>query len=191
MPYTRLKRVGMEDYVAISKSDVFELINQLDKREFLSQEFIDEHAEHHEYIGYAGVPVDDLQNLLVPKQELPVIPKFVAEHIDNRREESLARAYNVPTVTKVGQWLLDKKNCETFARAWLDGYTVEKEQKYVVKFPMSKNNDNQYAIVDYSGNIWIDALPSKYKLTEEEIRGLTKGDILFEHFTVKVEELEE
>ena len=55
---------------------------------------------------------------------------------------------------------------------------------------MSKNNGNQYAIVDYSGDIWIDALPSKYKLTEEEIRGLTKGDVLFEHFAVKNEEME-
>ena len=33
MPYTRLKRVGMEGYVAINKSGVFELINQLDEPE--------------------------------------------------------------------------------------------------------------------------------------------------------------
>lgn len=49
--------------------DVLYRINQLDEPEVLSQEWIDEHAEHHEYIGYAGVPVGDLQNLLVPKQE--------------------------------------------------------------------------------------------------------------------------
>lgn len=65
---------------------------------------------------------------------------------------------------------------------------VKEEQKYVVKIPTNKSNDFPYAIVDDSGDIWTDALPSKYKLTEEEIRGLTKGDVLFEHFAVKAEE---
>lgn len=30
-------------------------------------------------------------------------------------------------------WLMDANNQETFARAWLDGYEVEKEPKYIVK----------------------------------------------------------
>lgn len=31
------------------------------------------------------------------------------------------------------EWLTDANNQETFARAWLDGYEVEKEKRYVVK----------------------------------------------------------
>lgn len=30
-------------------------------------------------------------------------------------------------------WFLDLENYDTFARAWLDGYTVEKEKRYLVK----------------------------------------------------------
>ena len=47
----------------------YELAEELDEIEVLSEEFIDKHAEYHEYLGYAVVPVADLQNLLVPKQE--------------------------------------------------------------------------------------------------------------------------
>ena len=54
---------------AVDMDYVIKLIDQLEEPEVLSQEWIDGHAEHHEYIGYAGVPVDDLQNVLVPKQE--------------------------------------------------------------------------------------------------------------------------
>lgn len=129
-------------------------------------------------------PSDDLQNLLVPKQELPVIPKFVAEHIENRRGESLAQAYNIPTLTKVGKWLLDKKNCETFARAWLDGFTVE-EQKYVV--PIARN---LYLVKSESGDLGIGNKPSemRYEFTEQEIKDY---DERYWPFAVKVEELEE
>ena len=68
----------------ISEGALLEALDQLDEPEVLSQEWIDEHAEHHEYIGYAGVPVDDLKNLLVPEQEIT----FEQAH-DKLREESI------------------------------------------------------------------------------------------------------
>lgn len=34
---------------------------------------------------------------------------------------------------KLLRWFYNESNQETFARAWLDGYTVEKEPKYTVK----------------------------------------------------------
>ena len=34
---------------------------------------------------------------------------------------------------EIREWLEDKNNQETFARAWLDGYEVEKEKRYLVK----------------------------------------------------------
>ena len=149
--------------------------------------------------------IDQLDEPEVLSQEMPEIPQYVAKWIEENKKQNkslifaIAHIYDENEIgkspdedtNKIFLWMESADNEEVFARAWLDGYTAEEGQKYVVKLPMSKNNDNQYAIVDYSGNIWIDALPSKYKLTEEEIRGLTKGDVLFEHFAVKVEELEE
>ena len=138
---------GGSSYIdsAVPVMAVYDLLDQLDEPEVLSQEWIDENkslinGRSTNPDGTEGdcydahyIHVLELQNLLVPKLELPVIPKFVAEHIENRRGESLARAYNAPIVTKVGQWLLDKKNCETFARAWLGGYTAEEEPQYIIK----------------------------------------------------------
>lgn len=189
-----------------------DLINQLDESEVLSQKWISENVEYAYFDMLDGsgrlssataiIKPEKLQNLLVPKQELPVIPKFVAEWIESRKNNypsDVIGAYlrmnelsaNEQT-REVLSWVHESElNRSNFARAWLDGYTVEEEQKYVVKIPTNENNDIPYAIVADSGDIWTDALPSKYKLTEEEIRGLTKGDVLFEHFAVKVEELEE
>lgn len=174
------------------KADLEELVNpnQLEKiisdcmPEVLSQEWIDEY-EQGDYGEW--VYTEDLQNLIVPtlsKKKKVQLPQKKADELNRYKEFG----YSLKDLLVIAG---SKQAQEKLARAWLDGYTVEEEQKYVVKLPMSKNNDNQYAIVDYSGNIWIDALPSKYKLTEEEIRRLTKGDILFEHFAVPVEELEE
>lgn len=50
-------------------------------------------------------------------------------------------------------WLKSTSNQETFARAWLDGYTVEKENKFVVM--LTKTNqylycrDNDFTFVTY------------------------------------------
>lgn len=201
-----LEYEGVRD-ARIALKSVLGYIDQLDKPEVLSQEWIDDNKKDSgaHYIGYY-VPIGRLHDLLVPKQDKPVIPQFVAEHIKKWKKSNVSLSYALSTLRdeltlfrgsddEVKFWLYDPvygfNNQELYARAWLDDYTVEKEQKYVVRLPMSKNNDNQYAIVDYLGNIWTDALPSKYKITEGEIRGLTKGDILFEHFAVKVEELEE
>ena len=195
--------------LTVGRSVVDKILDQLDEPEVLSEEWIGKYAHNiEEYWEVAdmmdkpqyAVSVENLNNLLVPKQDLPVIPKFVAEVLEKNKRDNfklidtysilIERGFDMDRL--VQDWLQeDWTREETFARAWLDGYTVEEEQRYIVKIPTNENNDIPYAIVADSGDIWIDALPSKYKLTEEEIRGLTKGDVLFEHFAVKVEELEE
>lgn len=74
------------------------------------------------------------------------VPQSVAEWIEKGKKELSLRDLmsSSYTSTEVGNWLgeLDKdgafKNQETFARAVLDGYTVEKEPKYTVKFKATK-----------------------------------------------------
>ena len=68
----------------------------------------------------------------------PVVPKFVAEWIEyaKKKGDSLAisfKPWNLYGVeySKADRWIED--NQETFARAWLDGYEVEKEPLYRVK----------------------------------------------------------
>ena len=66
------------------------------------------------------------------------------------------------------------------------GYTVEREQLYEIRLPLPKNDDNDYALVDVKGYIWEDALPTKYKLTESEIKAI---DERYWTFAVPVEEV--
>lgn len=58
--------------------------------------------------------------------ELPVIPNYVAEYIDYMKSSyrDIWDAINYPFRSdNINKYMED--NSETFARAWLDGYTVE------------------------------------------------------------------
>ena len=126
------------------------LINQLDEPETLSQEWIDEHEvfifDLDDDCEIRYVPSLKLQNLLVPKQKLPVIPKFVAEWIkETKPYNSLRVAFEYIAQRKrdnhddeLAFWV-EEGNSETFARAWLDGYTIEEEPKYYAKIKGHEN----------------------------------------------------
>lgn len=161
--------------------------------------------------------IDQLDDPEVSTEEWIVIPKFVAEHIKKWKNSNVALSYAMTTLQdeltlfrgddeKVKFWLYDSiegfENQEIYARAWLDGFTIaneEEEQKYNVNFRVNssfgaigiflyKEGDEVLA-----GNNFRAYFPQKdeCRLTEQEIRDFQNGDILFEHFAVKVEELEE
>ena len=138
-------------------------------------------------------PSDDLQNLIIPKQELPVIPKYVAKYLEfAKKEASLIQVMVTvsegwPTMKKEFDWI--SENDETFARAWLDGCEVE-EQEYVVPI------DENHALCKFTNVVWgiykesTDKLylEDYFKFTEQEIKDY---DERFWAFAKKVEELEE
>ena len=71
-----------------------------------------------------------------------VVPKFVAEWIEEGKRSGwhLQKALsNLDDDEKVGDWVYDENDdlvsekVDTFARAWLDGYEIEKEKQWVVK----------------------------------------------------------
>ena len=71
------------------------------------------------------------------EREKVQIPKLVAEEIERFKEGGdwdlfQAMDYSFGN-NKIREWLEVKDNQEIFARAWLDGYTVEKEKRYLVK----------------------------------------------------------
>ena len=65
------------------------------------------------------------------------VPQFVADYIDFKKTYDF-HVYGAMRVIKdhydkrVQEWFYEG-NIETFARAWLDGYEVEKEKRYLVK----------------------------------------------------------
>ena len=74
----------------------------------------------------------DLEQLDEP--EKVKIPQFVADWIEERRDMGWKLAQMLLQADlneQYGRWVVD--NQDLFARAWLDGYEVEKEKRYIIK----------------------------------------------------------
>lgn len=147
----------------------------------------------------------------VSKVELVKLPKFVADWIEKKKENGddllVALDKNWQGMEdSVRDWFDgEKERYELFARAWLDGYEVEKEPLYYVRLPLSTWNDdaaeleviNMYVLLNkqsdettFTGLIINKNKKWTTKLTEAEIKGMPGGDIYWQ-FAVLVEELEE
>jgi len=75
------------------------------------------------------------------------IPQFVADWIEEKRDMGWKLAQMLLQADlneQYGRWVVD--NQETFARAWLDGYEVEKEKKFFVKI---KCLSEEYKYLNY------------------------------------------
>ena len=68
----------------------------------------------------------------IDEQQKPVVPQFAAEFIAEQKKQvyTLSESIDACMSDRVAEWYWD--NSELFVRAWLDGYTVEKEKQYEV-----------------------------------------------------------
>nr|DAT17216.1 MAG TPA: Protein of unknown function (DUF1642) [Caudoviricetes sp.] len=97
-----------------------------------------------------GIPTKTTIELIkqLDEPEKVKVPQFVAEHIEWAKKEDfhLLGAMNRENFDKkLEAWFYTDDNMELFARAWLDGYEVEKEKRYTVvmkgtKQPLFYNN---------------------------------------------------
>ena len=73
----------------------------------------------------------ELIKLLDETQEVE-LPMFMADFITEQKKLSHTLSYSIDACMSdgVAEWYWD--NSELFVRAWLDGYTVEKEKRYEV-----------------------------------------------------------
>ena len=77
------------------------------------------------------------------EREKVKVKKFVADWIERSKQEkrTLRNALNNGG-EKMRLWFLDQENYDLFARAWLDGYEVEEEKRYLVKMKGIDTNFN-------------------------------------------------
>ena len=96
------------------------------------------------------------------ESQKPVIPQFVAGWIEYVRGWNKGLLYALANVSdEVLAWLcVDKlKRQELFARAWLDGYEVEKEKRYKVVMPNIASSGGVLTRIKHDDSwIWIDTL---------------------------------
>ena len=117
--------------------------------------------------------------------EKPVVPQFVADWIEWCKKNNITLLgactaicdnKNIRSLDASG-WAM--KNQETFAKAWLYGYEIEKEKLYTVEIPIANSPLGYHYVLrkTISGEIIIDSFFTNNwgnydycQLTEEEIK---------------------
>ena len=145
------------------------------------------------------IEIDAAIKLIEQLNELQktVVPQFVADWIEECEENniiSLSGAFEYAK-EEVDTWLSDWTNQEIFARAWLDGYTVEKEKRYYVRFKGMESGDFNYLNFIKFQHAWVLSsikLDKKFR-TEHTKKQLEEAGFgwVFDCEGIEIEEVEE
>lgn len=88
-----------------------------------------------EALIYALELVEDID-----EPEKPVIPKYVADMIVKRKEQGFNLVATLVSLGAFGdaqEWIRSGDNGDTFAKAWLYGYEIDKEKRYTAKLKLT------------------------------------------------------
>ena len=134
------------------------------------------------------------------EQEKVTIPQFVADLLEFAKlndwdlEDVFEDVRNEHSDTEISEWFYQKKNMDILARAWLDGYEVEKEKRYLVRI-IGITDYNSYLNYHKEEDKWtiesrveIDAIRTNH--TRKELEEANFGWV-FDCEGIEVEEVEE
>lgn len=113
-------------------------------------------------IGHISVSyAEDLYDSFFPK---PIVPQCVADWIDVCKENLAIGLYTAMNPDFLKQWnksdelicwIKKARNQDIFARAWVDGYEVEKEKRYRVSMPKTRNRkDHAQLLCEANGKVF-------------------------------------
>ena len=133
------KQELIERYLKMVKlKNIIKRINELEPsaKQYWIDEILKELGSDYGLMKYrSGYEQGKLEGMV--EREKVKVPQFVADWIEYFKKTGdwdLFQAMDYLFGKKeIREWLEDKNNQETFARAWLDGYEVEKEKRYLVK----------------------------------------------------------
>ena len=128
------------------------------------------------------------------------VPQFVADYIKDAKyyecdlDDAFDHIADESEESEIYKWFYTLGNVDVFAHAWLDGYEVEKEKKYTVKF---KNVQSGTRYLKYDGVIekWYfginqDSNAARLCHTKEELEKAGFGWV-FDCEGIEIEEVEE
>lgn len=151
-----------------------ELINKYEKRlqEYNSVEIYQIYSEF----------TRDLTELEQTKVE---VPEFVAAWIEQCKEKgkSLLKSL-LYTPENVNSWVDDPDNQDTFALAWMFGYTIKKEPRYFVEIKATKHRFAKYG----NGRIYF-SLKYESAFTKDELEKAGFGWV-FDCTGIEISEVE-
>lgn len=146
--------------------------------------------------------ISDLK--IINESQKAKVPNFIGDWIFKAQlvdDLSLCVALEYTTIKlyaknseEILKWLEIRENQETFARAWLDGYTVEKEKRYLVKMK-GLEIDEAYLKFQSDSKYWYMGIMEEYqhakaKHTRKELEEAGFGDV-FNSQLFEVKEVEE
>ena len=148
-----------------------------------------------------GYEQGKLEGSLIPYEEPQkvTVPQFVADYIKDAKyyEWDLDDVFDHITEesggSEISEWFYTLGNVDVFARAWLDGYEVEKEKRYLVKMKGVDSRTN-YLYYGEGSKTWlfkpklIDGLFRKTN-TRKELEEAGFGEV-FNSQLFEVEEVE-
>lgn len=94
------------------------------------------------YENYKYSPYVERKSVLrlvsqLDEPQKPVVPQFVADWIEECKNDDFHLFGAMEDISlnqkKLDYWFREDDNMELFARAWLEGYEVEKEKRYKVR----------------------------------------------------------
>lgn len=134
---------------------------------------------------------EDLYDSFLPK---PVIPYYIADYLEKVKSEgdlTVVGAVNEAPDGRVRDWLI-LENVNTFAQAWVNGYEVKEEKKYIVKLKKAREI-NRYLNIGRNNDFLFSSLREtedyKTRLTRREIESNGFGWV-FDCEGVEVKEVE-
>lgn len=91
---------------------------------------------------------------MLKKFEKVTIPQFAADFIAEQKKLGHTLSYSIDASMsdRVAEWYWD--NSELFARAWLDGYEIENEKRYLVKMKGVDSRTN-YLYYGVGSKTWL------------------------------------
>ena len=111
---------------------------------------------------------------LLDEPQKVTVPQFVADWIEECKNDDFHLFGAMEEMSlhqkKLDYWFREDDNMELFARAWLDGYEVDKEPKYTVKFKATK----QYLSNDEIGIHFDPSFRSNFRKSDLEKLGLAE-----------------
>ena len=141
--------------------------------------------------------IDMIEQLDEPQKI--TIPQVVADWIEWTKKDGLDLQDAMNLISgeeneKLLRWFYHESNQETFARAWLDGYEIEKEKRYIVKVK-GVEESHKYLNHRISLDSWFfsgesEPLDFSVKHTRKELEEVGFGGV-FDNPMFEVEEVDE
>lgn len=166
------------------------------------QELIKKYEEKYETVF--GFPVIQLNQILedlkqLDEQQKVKVPQCVGDYIEYAKEsewdlEDLFEFVGDQECGGIQKWFYDECNRDTLALAWINGYTVEKEKRYLVKVMNIYSSSSMLKRDDITGEWFFGSeaqmFASSMIHTRKELEQAGFGEV-FNSPLFEVEEVEE